>query len=154
MKTPHTKFYALLELMPDFSKEELVQRYSRFKTSSLKEFLNINPEGYERMIKDMSALVNMHQKWHDAEIKKLRSGVLHRMQKYGIDTSNWNEVNRFLEQAQLGGKRLYDFNAKELTQLISRMEALLQKGKTAKNKANDEGIFVFHSNNNNNNTIN
>jgi hypothetical protein len=63
----------------------------------------------------------------DAELKKLRSAILHRLQKHGIDTTNWDVVNRFMQNTRIAGKRLYTMSIAEMKAFIPKMESILKK---------------------------
>jgi len=132
-KGVYDKFFTLLNLMPadDKSelKEQLVWQYSGMLTTSLKEFAAKKPEEYKRMLADMQLEVEKcNPKFHrERETKRLRSAILHRMQKYGIDTTIWAAVNKFLEQPRVAGKRLYDMTTDEMSALIPKLESILKK---------------------------
>lgn len=133
----HARFFMLLKQLPFLTKEELVWEHSGMLTESLSEYYRINPAGYNRMICDMQQTVDsMKQpqkktgKKQTSEItKRLRSGVLHRLQKHGVDTTKWDCVNKFLEQPRIAGKRLYDMSDQELIELIPKLESILKKDK-------------------------
>lgn len=132
-KGAYDRFFALLNQIPhpdkDEFKEELVWQYSNMLTTSLKEFAKQNPEEYKRMLADMQVQAEKAnpRRYLDRETKRLRSAILHRMQKYGIDTTSWAVVNRFLEQPRIAGKRLYDLSIDEMTALIPKLENILYK---------------------------
>lgn len=130
-KGNHGKFYALLRQMPEADKEMLVFQFSGKKTSSLREFSENQPREYRRMIDYMQTEVN---KRTQAETKHLRSAILYRLQKYGIDTTNWNSVNRFMQQPRIAGKRLYELSVVEMKALIPKMESILAKEKRIQNE--------------------
>lgn len=131
----HARFFMLLKQLPFVTKEELVWEHSGMLTESLSEYYRINPAGYNRMIRDMQQTVdNMKQPQKTGSktsetTKRLRSGVLHRLQKHGVDTTNWDRVNKFLEQPRIAGKRLYDMTDQELIDLIPKLESILKKDK-------------------------
>lgn len=63
----------------------------------------------------------------DKALKRQRSAVLLRLQKIGIDTTDWNKVNAFLEDIRIAGKPFYKLGYEELTGLIPKLEAILKK---------------------------
>lgn len=63
----------------------------------------------------------------DKVLKRQRSAVLLRLQKIGIDTTDWNRVNAFLEDIRIAGKPFYKLDYEELTGLIPKLEAILKK---------------------------
>jgi hypothetical protein len=132
-KGAYDRFFALLNLMPDPDKdglkESLVWQYSNMLTHSLKEFAAKKPEDYKRMLVDMQLEVEKcNPKFHrERETKRLRSAILHRLQKYGIDTTSYAVVNKFLEQPKIAGKRLYSMSNEEMNSLIPKLESILKK---------------------------
>ena len=130
------KFFALLAKMPGADKEELVWQFSNMLTESLKEFHAKDIEGYRRMIASMQEEVNKTSVKRDEESakKSLRSSILGRLQKHGIDTSNWARVNQFLENKRIAGKRLYEMDILEMRALIPKLESILAK----ENKIKDD----------------
>lgn len=150
-QTKHARFFALLKHMPGTTKEDLVWQYSNMLTESLSEFFNKNPAGYKRMLIDMQAS-SSNQNSHLAlkaspkdvwaakklgvtiehyltVIKRLRSAIFTRLQKHGVDTTDMNKTNRFLENPRIAGKRLYDLTEAEMRVLIPKLESILKKDK-------------------------
>lgn len=131
----HARFFMLLKQMPFLTKEELVWEHSGMLTESLSEYYQTNPAGYNRMIRDMQQTVDSMKQpqktgnKNSETTKRLRSGVLHRLQKHGVDTTKWDKVNAFLEQPRIAGKRLYDMSDQELIDLIPKLESILKKDK-------------------------
>ena len=129
----YDRFFALLNQIPADDKEELkeqlVWQYSNMLTTSLKEFAKQKPNEYKRMLDDMQVQVEKCNptQFRKAETKRLRSAILHRLQKYGIDTTQWPVVNKFLEQPRIAGKRLYDLSNDEMSALIPKLENILKK---------------------------
>lgn len=122
-ESKHGKFYKLLASLPDVNKEDLVWQYSNMVTISLQELYANNIVAYNHMIADLENLVKNNQDY----IKKLRSGVLHRMQKLGVNTTNWQDVNLFLNDKRIAGKLLYELSCDELNSLIMKLESMLAK---------------------------
>lgn len=120
------EFHKLLGLMPYATKEDLVYRHSMQQTKSLRELFEKYPIGYNNMLREMRNIV---ESMVTKETRLLRSAILKRLTKYGIDTTDWNEVNRFLEQPRIAGKRLYDMSTPEMHAFIAKMESILQKDK-------------------------
>ena len=141
MKTTgtHDKFFALLRGMPGAEKEQIVWQYSNMLTTSLREFYARDPEGYKRMIVEMQEKAQgsgrraqgdpqtPQGRLNTAETKKLRSAILKRLQKHGVDTSDWTRVNTFLVQPRIAGKLLFEMNADEMRRLIAKLEQILRK---------------------------
>lgn len=127
------KFFALLNHLPSPDKDELkrslVWQYSGMLTESLKELHDQKPNDYKRMLADMQDQVNKFNpsKFRQSETRRLRSSILHRLQKYGIDTTCWPVVNKFLECPRIAGKRLYNLSNEEMEALIPKLESILKK---------------------------
>ncbi|MPN45710.1 hypothetical protein SDC9_193280 [bioreactor metagenome] len=68
------------------------------------------------------------------ELKRLRSAVLHRLQKHGIDTTDWNRVNAFMRQPRIAGKTLGEMSIEELKLFIPKMQAILSKDKAVRDE--------------------
>jgi len=133
----HSRFYGLLSKLPNQSKEDIVWQYSDMMTDSLSEFHQRNPEGYARMINDLQFLANSMEKKETPSpkttasltTKRLRSGILKRLQKHGVDTTSWDAVNSFMENSRIAGKRLYEMTDDEMIEFIPKMESILKKDK-------------------------
>lgn len=59
--------------------------------------------------------------------KKLRSQILVKLQKHGVDTTDWSKVNQFLENPRIAGKRLYNMTHDEMQALIRKLGSILDK---------------------------
>ncbi len=132
-KGVHDKFFYLLTRLPGATKESLVWQYSNMLTTSLREFLQAKPEDYKRMIAEMEIKVASSRKvYTDPEKKKLRSNIMLRLQKHGIDTTHWRNVNTFLLQPRIAGKMLFEMSVDEMKALIPKLEAILKKDSAAR----------------------
>jgi hypothetical protein len=80
------------------------------------------------MIADMEIKVAAARKTYtDPEKKRLRSSILLRLQKHGVDTTHWKNVNLFLLQPRIAGKMLFEMSVPEMKALIPKLEAILSK---------------------------
>jgi hypothetical protein len=142
-KGTHDKFFYLLGQMPGATKEALVWQYSSMLTTSLREFYQAKPEEYKHMIADMEIKVAAARKTYtDPEKKRLRSSILLRLQKHGVDTTHWKNVNLFLLQPRIAGKMLFEMSVPEMKALIPKLEVILNKDE----KKRCEEIRVSESN--------
>ncbi len=120
------KFYALLKQMPGVDmeqvKESLVWQFTGLRTCSLREMTG---KEYMEMIRYMEGVIE--RKPDERVVKKLRSGILHRLQKHGVDTTSWDAVNRFLLNPRVAGKLLFEMNVEEMQALTGKLEAILEK---------------------------
>lgn len=118
------RFYACLNTIQIADKEDLktslVQQFTSGRTSSLRE---MNEVEYHKMCDsiDPKSQQDLRDK---AEIKAQRSAVLRRMQKMGIDTSDWNKVDEFTLSSRIAGKKFYELTADELQALIPKLIAI------------------------------
>lgn len=122
--TAHKHFFALLNQMLHANKEDLVFAYSSGTTTSLSEFYRTDRVGYNLMIDELQKRVKLET---ERETKKLRSAILTRLQRYGVNTTDWTEVNRFLSQPKIARKKLYEMSHEEMHALIKKMESILSK---------------------------
>lgn len=120
------KFYALLKQMPGSDveqvKENLVWQFTGMRTYSLRE---MKAGEYEEMTRYMQGVID--RKPDERTVKKLRSGILHRLQRHGVNTTNWDEVNRFLLNPRIAGKMLFQMNVEEMRELTGKLESILDK---------------------------
>lgn len=132
--TTYSRFYALLAQMAgdrEQVKETLVSRFTSGRTTSLR---NMKASEYDAMCEAMEAEIK-HPGMSDAEyhreLKRMRSAALHRMQKMGIDTADWGEVDRFCSQPRIAGKQFYKLCIADLKALMIKLEAMRRKNYTA-----------------------
>lgn len=118
-RTNYAAFYALLKSMPGASKEDLVLQWTNGRTSSLKE---MSEREYTLMIRQLRQQVdNLEEK------KKARSAVLKQFQLYGIDTTDWDAVDRFCCNARIAGKPFRYLTIPELKTLRVKMLSIRNK---------------------------
>lgn len=118
-RTNYAAFYALLKSMPGASKEDLVLQWTNGRTSSLKE---MSEREYSLMIRQLRQQVeNLEEK------KKARSAVLKQFQLYGIDTTDWDAVDRFCCTPRIAGKPFRYLTIPELKTLRVKMLSIRNK---------------------------
>lgn len=112
-------FFALLKRMPGATKEDLVDQWTGGRTSSLKEMTD---REYNQMISALRSQVeNLDEK------RKERSAVLKQLQRYGIDTTDWDAVDRFCCSPRIAGKRFCHLDISELIALRKKMHSIHSK---------------------------
>ena len=115
----YAAFYGLLKSMPGASKEDLVLQWTNGRTSSLKEMSELE---YSLMIRQLRQQVeNLEEK------KKARSAVLKQFQLYGIDTTDWDAVDRFCANPRIAGKAFRYLTIAELKTLRVKMLSIRNK---------------------------
>lgn len=118
-RTNYAAFYALLKSMPGASKEDLVLQWTNGRTSSLKE---MSEREYSLMIRQLRQQVeNLEEK------KKARSAVLKQFQLYGIDTTDWDAIDRFCCNVRIAGKPFRYLTIPELKSLRVKMLSIRNK---------------------------
>ena len=68
------------------------------------------------------------QSRYKEELRKERSATLKLMQKAGIDTTDWNRINRFCLDPRIAGKEFARITADEHPQLRRKLRAIDSKG--------------------------
>lgn len=118
-RNSYATFYALLGTMPGASKEELVLQWTGGRTESLREMTD---DEYNAMIRDLRRQVECLD-----DKRKARSAVLKQFQLYGIDTTDWDAVDRFCCNARIAGKPFRYLTIPELKALRVKMLSIRNK---------------------------
>ena len=63
----------------------------------------------------------------EREIRRRRSAVLKRMQRIGVDTTDWGAVNAYCLDARISGKKFRELDGEELILLVPKLESILKK---------------------------
>ena len=124
----YSEFYSMLSKMPggtDGLKEELVLQFTNGRTESLRE---MSEKEFDTMLASMRKSTGMSDAVFTAEIKRRRSAVLKRMQKIGVDTTVWANVDHFCLSPKIAGKRFAKLTLEELADLIPKLEKIMRKG--------------------------
>lgn len=124
----YTRFYMLLKQLPGADKETLVWQYTQGRTTSLRE---ISKWEYDVMCRDMERVVNNDNKvaLKQAALRKARSGVLHQLQIYGLDTTDWATVDAFCKNPRIAGKLFRDLTIAELNSVNTKIRVIIKKQK-------------------------
>ena len=120
------KFYKLLKLLPGADKETLVRQFTNERTDHLRQMTQTE---YELMCKEMERVVGYDERRAALlkAMRKARSGVLHQMQLYGVDTSDWQTVDRFCFDRRIAGKKFRELDTGDLEVLYRKLRAIRQK---------------------------
>ncbi len=144
--TTYSRFYALLAQMAgdrDMIKETLIMRFTGNRTASLRE---MKAQEYDAMCSAMEAELKhpgMDEISYKNELKRLRSAVLHRMQKLQIDTTSWDAVDAFCLQPRIAGKKFAKLELGELEAMIAKLEALRRKNYKRRVQAAEECLMLM-----------
>ena len=120
------RFYKLLKLLPGADKETLVEQFTNGRTTSLR--MMTAPE-YDRMCNEMDRVAGYDERRAALQkvLRKARSGVLHQMQLWGVDTADWKAVDRFCEDKRIMGKAFRFLDMEELSLLNTKLRAMNRK---------------------------
>ncbi|WP_308271961.1 hypothetical protein [Prevotella sp.] len=84
---------------------------------------------YELMCKEMERVAGYDER-HAAlrqALKKARSGVLHQMQLWGVNTADWKAVDAFCKDKRIAGKVFRQLDDEELQALNAKLRAMIRK---------------------------
>lgn len=143
------RFYACLNGIQTVDKEDLkeslISQFTDGRTLSLRE---MSVKEYNAMCDSIDP--KMEQTLREKSlIASHRSAVLRRMQQLGVNTADWNAVDRFCLEKRIAGKKFYELTTSELKAMIPKLIAISKKPKNKespkepdnqKNNLSDEQI--------------
>lgn len=128
--TNYVRFYTLLSRMPykgdkEDLKRSLVSEFSLGRTGTLKE---ITRQEYNAMCVAMERMMPSQERdrWKE-ERRRVRSVCLKLMQQIGVDTTNWNTVNRFCISPKIAGVEFRELDIEDLGRLSLKLRMILKK---------------------------
>lgn len=129
----YARLYALLRAaMPEMDRDDakalIVSTVTKGRTTSLREVTDDELMAAEEMLREQ-------QSARDGDLRKHRSAALHQLQLYGIDTTDWDAVNRFVSSPRIAGKPFYRLTEEELTALSRKLRAMIRKQGEAPKRA-------------------
>lgn len=132
------EFFALLRQLPDGydMKDSFVTDFTEGRTASLHE---MTEKEYAMMCKSMRDSLPKNDNSYSF-LRKKRSCVLHLMQQIGIDTSRWDEIDRFCLSSKVAGKTFRELSIKDLEEMSLRLRQIDRKGGLKKKK--EEVIYI------------
>lgn len=119
MDKNYAAFYALLRQLEGITKEELVLQWTNGRTESLRA---MEANEYNAMLRAMKS-----ETTDEAARKKARSGALKQMQRYGVDTADWDAVDRFCSSPKIAGKKFSHLTIGELQALRRKLLSMQNK---------------------------
>ena len=120
------RFYGLLKRLPGADKETLVRQFTNERTEHLRQMTQAE---YEVMCKEMERVAGYDER-RAALLKakrKARSGVLHQMQLWGVNTADWKAVDAFCKDKRIAGKVFRQLDDEELQALNAKLRAMIRK---------------------------
>lgn len=116
----YAPFWAIINKMQGADKEDIIRQYTGGRTTSLKEMTDGE---YRLMIIALNRRAGDYDK-----LRSARSAALKQLQRYGLDTTNWPEVDRFCLQPRIAGKRFAQLGIPDLVGLTRKLRAIIDKG--------------------------
>ena len=101
-------------------KKSIVWQYTNGRTDSLRE---MTQEEYNRCCEGLERKTGQKE-----ELRSERSATLKLMQKMGVDTTDWNRVNRLCCDTRIIGKEFYHITADEHRELRRKLRSIERKG--------------------------
>ena len=122
------RFYLLLKKLPGADKETLVEQFTGGRTTHLRQ---MTPREYDCMCSEMERVAGYDERRRQLRdaLRKARSGVLHQMQLYGIDTTDWDKVNAFCLHPRIAGKKFRELDTEELNRVNTIIRIIRKKTK-------------------------
>lgn len=135
MNRNYARFYALLKELPyvgdrEGLKKSLVRQATDGRTESLKETTTAEYKALCRLMEmqlPKTGADAMHRLTLRREIRRKRSVALHQMQLWGVDTANWDVVNKFCQDKRICGKAFRELSGDELEALTLKVRAMIWK---------------------------
>ena len=124
----YRRFYALLNRLPvhdEEMKERLVQQYTDGRTTRLRE---MTAAEYQAMCDALDRSLKDGWSIRREQLRKYRSAALTRMQRLGIDTSDWARINAFCRDPRIAGKEFAALSSEELDALTVKLRSIERHG--------------------------
>lgn len=114
--------------MPGADKETLVYQFTQGRTEHLRQMTVQEYDSMCRQMEEITGYDERRRQQHDI-LRKARSGVLHQLQIYGIDTTDWNRVDAFCKDPRIAGKQFRKLPTDELNSLNTKLRIIIRKKK-------------------------
>jgi len=138
MKAKRRRFHALLHvtLMADV-KESILESYGVTSTMDMSE------DDLDVIIAWLEDLLVKKKQEAPKDIRELRHKCLRMMSECGIDTKDWNAVNRFMMNPRIAGKHLYEIESVSELQNLHRK---LHNVRDRKNERAEKELYLSQNN--------
>jgi hypothetical protein len=116
-------FYALLKNLKGYEKEDAVYDFTDGRTTHLSDLSGREYRGLCAYLQEIAGL--------DADRRKAGSRVLNLLTEMGFKTTRrefWVEIDRFLSDARIAGRRYSDLSTGEREKLIPKLRSIRDKG--------------------------
>lgn len=145
-KRNYSRFYAICKAkcidLEQF-KDDLITEFTHGRSSSLKDMTDSE---YEEMCNCLQydRRCGESSEEYKAERRKARSKVLMRIQKLGVDTTDFSKVDAFCLNRRIAGKPFAMLTIEELDGLVPKLEAMLRKPRAEKEpKTSSSPIYIY-----------
>jgi hypothetical protein len=124
------RFFALFNRMQKADEElkmELVGTFTGGRTTSLRE---MEAAEYNRMCDAMQASLDGDGKTteeYQKQMREARSAVLKRLQRLGVDTTDFASVDKYCLDSRIAGKEFRKLSKEELEALVRKLSAIERK---------------------------
>ena len=122
----YARFYGLLKQLPGADKETLVEQFTNGRTKHLHLMASTEYDAMCRQMEQIARYDERRRRQYDI-LRKARSGALHQMQLYGIDTTDWSRVDAFCKDKRIAGKRFRELDTEELNALNTKLRIINRK---------------------------
>ncbi len=135
MNRNYARFYALLKELPydgdrEDLKKSLVSQATDGRTESLKETTDAEYKALCKLMEKQLPKTGadaVHRLAERRALRKRRSMALHQMQLWGVDTANWDVVNKFCMDKRIAGKAFRELSGDELEDVTLKVRAMIWK---------------------------
>lgn len=126
------RFYAILSrrmgLARDYTLEDVkkvfVCLFTNGRTKSLRE---VTVEEYTMMCNILEERTDYFREKYKSELRHARSICLYLMQRIGVDTTDWNVVNKYCRSSKIAGREFYMLGIDDLVALSRKLRMILKK---------------------------
>ena len=127
--TNFARFYSILKRVPkmggeDFAKRELVSIGTDGRTESLRE---MTCKEYNALCDLLDKKFPEKRNIYLEQRRKRRSVCLKLLQKIGVDTTCWADINDYCRSPRIAGKVFADLDIEELEHLSIKLRMILKK---------------------------
>jgi hypothetical protein len=133
--TNFARFYKAFNRMPyhgdrEELKRQIVLQYTWNRTDSLREMTRREYDACCAALEKLTGVSDL--------LRKRRSRALHMMQRMGINTADWECINRFCLHPRIAGKPFGRIRLEEFDELDRKLRAIERKGGLAPRTAPDK----------------
>lgn len=103
-------------------KQRMVSEYTGGRTTSLRE---MTEQEYDGMVKALDSMTGKNLE--KEELKTKRRNCLLAMEKLGVCTAEWSEIDRFCMRPQIAGKKFSKLTLDELEKVTRQCYKIMRK---------------------------